>query len=117
MANVPPPPPEIENLPKWADDGQAKQEEKNWPDEEALRGQRNKNDLLWLKCYGVIVVLVAIFVTVLFVSSIGIWAFNYLMPEKWHWLSPEQLSKIQSILFSGGLGGIVTSIVQKHISK
>jgi len=45
------------------------------------------------------------------------WATHYLSPDKFHWLSDDQLSKIQSVLFSGGMGAVVSGIIQKQLKK
>ncbi len=34
-----------------------------------------------------------------------------------HWLDSQQLGKIQSILFSGGMGAVISGIVRKQIEK
>lgn len=58
-----------------------------------------------------------VFFAILFIGSLGSWAAHYLLPVKYHWLTVDQLSKIQSILFSGSIGGVVSLIAQKQISK
>jgi hypothetical protein len=58
-----------------------------------------------------------VFFAILFVGSLGAWSIHYLLPVDWHWLSEVQLSKIQSILFSGGIGGVISLIAQKQLSK
>lgn len=116
-SQVPPPPPDAERPPLWVADSRAKGEEKNWSDEDKLRGQKTKNDLLWLKVYGWIVVLLAIFITLIFVASLGIWCFHFLVGPQYIWLEQEQLNKIQDILFSGGLGAVLSFIAQRQISK
>lgn len=111
---VPPPPNEA---PAWIGDLKAKAEEDNWDKEDKLRGQKEKNDLLWLTAYGWVVTVSLVFFAVLFVGSLGSWAAHYLLPVQFHWLAGEQLSKIQSILFSGSIGGVVSLIAQKELSK
>ncbi len=115
--NQPVPPPEQSELPKWSKDPRAKAEEKNWPNEETLNGQKAENDRMWLKVYGYLVVGVAIVFTVLFVLSVLSWAIHHIAPESWNWLNPDQLSKIQSIIFSGSLGAIVSSVFKNKIEK
>ena len=117
MSDRPVPPPDNTELPRWADQAMAKAEVKGWPDEDELRGQRHRNDMLWLSCYGWIVVGITIIFTLLFVSSLVAWTWHYLAPVNWAWLTPEQLSKIQSIVFSSSLGAIVTTIIKRQIDK
>lgn len=111
---VPPPP---SDLPAWLGDLKATAEERNWDKEGKLRGQEEWNHLLWLKGYGVVVFLFLLFFALLFLGSLGSWAAHYLLPCEYHWLSEDQLSKIQSILFSGSIGGVVSIMAQKHLSK
>ena len=39
--------------------------------------------------------------TLIFVASIVSWTWHYLTPADWHWLTADQLSRIQSVIFSG----------------
>jgi hypothetical protein len=41
------------------------------------------------------------------------WLYHLLTPEWWHWLSPEQLFKLQNIV----TGGIIASIAASHVKK
>ncbi|VVT25172.1 hypothetical protein [Hoeflea sp. EC-HK425] len=116
MDKVPPPPPGIESPPKWADDGKANKEEENWPNESALKGQKAKNSMWALKAVGVVTVLLIFFFVIVFVCSLSFWLFHQMAPTYWHWLNEAQLSKIQSVIFSGAIGAIVSGYVQKHIS-
>lgn len=108
---IPEPP---KSLPNWVDFESAKLEQKNW---QTLDEIRERNDSRWLSVYGLIVVFLTLIFSVLFISSLVVWSWHYLAPICWTWLSSEQLSKVQSVLFSGGMGAIVSSIVQKQLSK
>ena len=114
-SEVPPPPDGLADSPSWADDSDAKQEEKLWAKEEKLRGTHIDNDITWARIFGYIVASLMVFFTVLFVGSLGAWFFHYLTP--WSWLSTDQLSKIQSVVFSGTIGAVVSSYAQKHVEK
>lgn len=107
------PPPEIGASPKWAD-SMAIAEERKWND---LDKVRNANDVRWLWVYGNIVVILTAVFAMLFIASLVTWAWHYLAPPSCGWLTPEQLSKVQSVLFSGGMGAVLSSIVQRQISK
>ncbi len=111
------PPPEESELPGWAEQFRALKEVRKWPDEDELKGIKNKNDARWLTCYGWLVVAATIFFTILFIASLAAWSWHYLAPTSWTWLTPDQLSKIQSVVFSGSLGAIVASIMKKQIEK
>jgi hypothetical protein len=53
----------------------------------------------------------------MFALSLIVWSWHYLAPACVTWLTAEQLSKIQSVIFSGSLGAIVTSILKKQLDK
>jgi len=112
---VPPPADSDLNLPKWADVSQAKAEERNWPDEDRLKGVKLRNDILWHRVYGWIVALMMIFFSLVFVASLGVWIIHYI--TAYGWLTDEQLSKIQSVIFSGSIGAVVSSYMQKQLLK
>lgn len=112
-----PPAPEGFQEPSWATDTMAQKEERFFPDEAALKGQRHKNDMAWLRAYGWVVVVLMWFFSILFIVSVFAWAWHYLMPVSCFWLSEEQLSKIQSVIFSGGLGGVVATVAQRQLAK
>jgi hypothetical protein len=111
------PPPDESAIPAWASDNKASKEVNNWGDDAALKGQLNKNDLLHLKIYGFVVAGGMVIFSVLYIVSLCIWVFHYIMPERFGFLVPEQLQKIQSILFSGSLGAVVSSVMTKRMSK
>lgn len=98
----------------WADDSAAKSEERMWGE---LDKTRVKNDVIWLRVYGWVLVALTVTFAVLFIASVVSWSWHYLCPTNWHWLDADQLSKVQSVIFSGGLGAILSSVVQKQISK
>lgn len=95
----------------------AQKEERYFPDEDALKGQRHKNDMVWLRAYGLVVVILMCFFSFLFVVSVFAWAWHYLMPTSYFWLTEDQLSKIQSVIFSGSLGGVVATVAQRQLAK
>lgn len=84
-----------------------------WGDDNALKGLQlqNQGRLLWT--WGWIVPGLMIVFTLLFAASILVWSWHYLTPCGF--LTPEQLSKIQSVIFSGSLGAIVSSYFQKKL--
>lgn len=112
-------------IPQWADE-RAVEEVRKWPDETALRGQKTRNQLWALQLAGYLVpgLMIALFVS--FVAALGIWVWHFLTPEAcvtvkdgppdcYHWLTADQLSRIQSVIFSGALGAIVSRLAQKHL--
>ena len=117
MAKVPPPPPGTEKPPKWAGNSFAKREEENWPNEDALKGQKAKNSMWALKAMGVVTVILIIFFVFIFIVSLSCWLFHQVAPSGYQRMDEAQLSKIQSVIFSGSIGAIVSGYVQKHISN
>ena len=111
------PPPEQAELPGWFDQSRAKREAHEWTNEAKLKGIQHNNDARWLTCYGYLLVIAMIFFTLLFLLSLGAWSWHYLAPFRWTWLTADQLSKIQSVVFSGSLGAIVASIMRKQLEK
>lgn len=104
---------ELRATPQWATT-EAKTEDKNW---DSLDHVRKANDTQWLRLYGKLVLVVTLVFTLVFLGSLLVWAWHYLAPVCWHWLEPGQLSKIQSLLFSGGMGAVVSNIIRTQISK
>jgi len=111
---VPPRTDSYGETPSWVD-SLAEKEEKNWPYEEKLKAVQFENDIRWYQWYGWIVVVLMIVFVVLFLSSLIILVIHYITPVDF--LSEEKLGKIQSIIFSGTIGAIVTGILQKQIDK
>lgn len=105
-------PSSIEESPAWASDINALKEEKNWPDLDKLKAE-NK---FWLvRVIGWIAPVAMVIFSLVFVAFFVSWSLHYLLPECWQWLKDEQLSKIQSVIFSGAIGAIVSSYVKKQI--
>lgn len=112
-------PPEVPPLsfktPLWAGgDGPATKEEAEWSDLEKVR---KTNDHRWLRAYGWITLIFTIAFALLFLVSLGVIAWHYLAHDCWTWLEPERVSKIQSLLFSGGMGAILSAAAKKQIDK
>ncbi|TFL16018.1 hypothetical protein [Jannaschia formosa] len=112
-----PPPLDGGETPDWADDSKAKAETKYWGNDKKLKDAKTWADAAWARSYGFVVIILLVVFSVLFAGSLLAWSLHYLLPESWHWLSDEQLSKIQSVLFSGSLGGVLSFVAQKQISK
>jgi hypothetical protein len=114
MTDDPVPPPK-DDPPLWTIDPKARNEEKYFGDEDLLKGVRVENEVRWLKAYGLIVPVMMWFFAFLYLAALTSYALHFLTP--YVWLSDAQLSKIQSIIFSGSVGAFVASVVLKHHSK
>lgn len=111
------PPPESGAPPDWAGDSNAEAEEKHWGNEEKLLDAKTWADILWARAYGAVMIAILVVFAILFLGSLVSWSLHYILPNKYLWLSVEQLSKIQSVVFSGSLGGMVSLIAQKQLMK
>lgn len=111
---TPVPPPVIGDPPQWADGGMATDEDIRWSElDEVKRG----NDRRWLRVYGWVVVAITVTFTFIFLSSLLVWAAHYLLPEKCLWLTDAQIAKVQSVLFSGGMGAVISSVIKRQFDK
>jgi len=52
-----------------------------------------------------------------FVAAFIIWGYHYCAPQSWTWLTAIQLDKIQSVIFSGGMGAVISGIIRNQLSK
>jgi hypothetical protein len=98
----------------WANKDAAVDEERNWP---SLSDVKEANDRIWLRFYGFIVIAIAVTFTFIFLSSLVVWAVHYILPKHCLWLDADQLSKIQSVLFSGGMGAVITSVIKRQMDR
>ena len=112
-SGIPESPAELKKLPSWATID-ARKEDKGWDDLEKVKLQ---NDKMWLTVYGKILLGITIVFAVAFMAALLAWVWHYLSPKGWHWLEDYQLSKIQSVLFSGGMGAIISNIIRTQIEK
>jgi len=99
----------------WAK-GQPQQEVNAWS---SLDDIRRFNDGRWLRVYGWMVVLLTVAFGLAFLAAFLIWGWHHIVPAKepWIWLEAHQLNKIQSVLFSGGMGAIISGIIRAQLAK
>lgn len=121
MDETPPPaeqtpkvPPPGAELPLWADSSMAEDEKRNWS---ALEVVNHQNDVRWAKVYGWVVVSATVAVTATALVIFLVWTWHYIAPSKWTWIDVTRLEHLQSIIFSGGLGAIVSTIIQRQVTK
>lgn len=109
---------DLKGTPKWATGGE-KAEERNWG---SLDQVKLDNDISWLKHYGLMTLMFGWAFAVIFLLSLSAWVWHYIgLPEafgvKLYWLDTAHLEKIQSMLFSSGMGAVVSGIIRNQISK
>jgi hypothetical protein len=111
----PPPPPEWAEGQEWTKDAAAQAEKSQWPDQASMQGTKDENTLRLLRHSGKIAVCLMWFFALVFVCSMTVWLVHYLTP--YGWLSETQLSKIQTVIFSGSIGALVSGFAQKHMAQ
>ncbi len=112
---------ELQSAPPWAK-GDAKLEYKKWSH---LEDVKLNNDKWWFTCYGWLLVSITIAFGLSFLIAFGIWTWHHLTPHCpdlsapgcWQWLDEQQLGKIQSVLFSGGMGAIISGVIRGQMKK
>lgn len=104
---------ELTPPPRWATID-ARNEDSKWND---LEGTKRNNDKRWLVVYGWVLLAITLTFSLAFIAAFMTWVFHYIAPYHWHWLEEQQLNKIQSVLFSGGMGAIISSIIRTQIEK
>ena len=104
----------LQQVPKWAELGAARKEEQKWDE---LEETKRKHDKRWLAHYGWIVVVLTWIFAGIFAIALLCWVWHYIGPANWYWLDDARLSKIQSILFSSGMGAVVSGMVRGQLGK
>jgi len=112
-AEIPPATESEAFVPTWAG-RRAHGETEKW---DALDNIRLVNDSLWLRAYGVVVLIISISFATVFIAAFIVWSWHYMVPQDWTWLQAGQLDKIQSILFSGGMGAVISGIIRTQLAK
>ena len=101
----------------WQAESRVSGETQAWADEKAIKGARDANTVSFLRHSGWIGIVFMYFVAFVFIISIAIWFVHFLAPDQWQWLSETQLSKIQTVIFSGSFGAILSAYAQRHLNQ
>lgn len=106
------PPPERENSPKWLKDSLANLEVENF---DKLDKINKRNQSWWLFTIGIcgVVLIIALFAG--FILTFVTWVIHQI--SNCGWLDSVKLSKIESVIFSGTMGAILTTAAQKYIKS
>lgn len=113
MTEIPTPTREWEEEEPWVDDALAQFEEQTDPLDAQLREQDKRNRLRFKKATGRIIVWSVYLVWLLLTVGVSIWAWHFLTP--YNFLSPHQLEKLQSVIFSGSMGAVVSVLARNYI--
>lgn len=116
VADTPPdiPAPSVGESPAWAEAGLAQAEKRAWSE---LDDVQTKNDVRWARTYGFILVAATITVTGVALGIFVIWAWHYVARDSWTWIDAPRLEHLQSVVFSGGMGAIVSGIIQRQLAR
>lgn len=110
---VPPPDPEWAQDQPWEADSLATLEETGDPLDAQLLEQDKRNRLNFKKATGRVIIWAVYLLAVLLAIGLLIWAWHFLTP--WGFLEPHQLEKLQSTIFSGTLGAVVSVLARNYV--
>ena len=83
--------------------------------EQDIDNQKSENRVFFLKWVRWIMPVLFTFFILIFCSSVLVWAIHYL--TSYSWLKPEQLDKIESVIFSGSIGAVVGISFKTYLEK
>lgn len=112
---IPGPPPEFAEEEPWRDDSLAQFEEERDPWDAQIQTQDKRNRLAFKKATGRLIVWSVYGFWLVLALAFGVWAFHYITP--WCFLSDDQLTKIQSVIFSGTLGAVIATLSKNYIDR
>lgn len=101
----------------WQAESRVSGETQEWDNEKAIQNARDENTVSFLHHSGWIGIVFMYFVALVFIISIAIWFVHFLVPDQWQWLTETQLSKIQTVIFSGSFGAILSAYAQRHLNQ
>lgn len=118
--NVPAPPPEggaaDSKAQKEADFVQNKSEpSEDW--DEWARTSRIRRDELLRRIFFYAVAGLMILAAILLAITAAVWVLHLIGPNCWRWLQPNEVEKLQVILFSGGVSSLATLIGRRILKE
>lgn len=96
----------------WEDDPLATFESEDDHLEAQLRAQDKRNRLDFSRAIGQVVTIFIYFAAALLFAGLGVLAFHYLTP--FGWLEPDEVDHLQSMVFSGTLGAVVSMLAKRY---
>lgn len=112
---APPPPDDWKAEQPWEDDSLAVFEVQSDPLDAQLREQDKRNRLSFKKVTGRLIVASVVLFWLLITVSLIVWTWHFITP--WGFLEEPQLVKIQSIIFSGTLGALISTMARGYIER
>ena len=74
----------------------------------------HKNKIGVLQHSGILVIVALWLFSLAFAFTFCIWLWHFLASSSYGWLNGDQLSKIQTLIFSGTLGAVASSVIQRY---
>jgi hypothetical protein len=115
--DTPPPSQEWQNEQPWEDDSLAQFETERDPLDAQLMEQDKRNRLAFKKATGRIIVWAVYLLSALLAVGLFIWAWHFLAPTTWGFLKPPQLEKLQSTIFSGTIGAVISILAKNYLKN
>ena len=100
-----------------SDSSQTPLEEQEDSHELELRGKVHKFFSSILSVVQIIVILTMLIFWMAFVYIFIIILIHLTLPEGAHWLAEIEIAKLQSVIFSGAIGGVATLVTQRMLVK
>ena len=82
----------------------------------AVRGEHDRTET-FRNHFEIIAIVGMYLVAGLVFSSVLVWFWHILMPQKWHYLNSDQISAIQNLATGGLIVGIVLGHVRKRLGQ
>src|SRR3990167_6943481 len=113
MTDTPPPSPEWTAEEPWREDSLAQFEGQTDPLDAQLQEQDKLNRLRFKKATGRIIVWSVYGMWILLAVGLAVWTWQFLTP--YPFLGPHQIEKLQSVIFSGSLGAVISVLARNYI--
>ncbi|MGV9005282.1 MAG: hypothetical protein ACOH1H_00950 [Brevundimonas sp.] len=115
MTDAPPPPEEWQQEQPWEDDSLALFEGQRDPLDAQIQEQDKRNRLRFKKATGRIIVWSVYGMWGLLAIGLLVWTWHFLTPCPF--LEPHQIEKLQSVIFSGSLGAVISILARNYIRE
>lgn len=113
--SVPPPDEDWLNQKDWVGDPAAARENEAQGYLDQIDKVKTGAKIRAIRHSGFLVVALMYFGAILMMSTVSIWFWHYLAPERWCWMTEEHLRQIQTIVFSGSFAAVISIVAQQYI--
>ena len=115
--DVPPPDNDWEKGKGWLHDNAAKAEQQKFDDENALRSSKARAHRLFIRTLTSLGIWTLVAIWIALIAIFASYILHLLMPECWYWMSPKKIQKLETTLFSGGVGAVLVSFLRSHLDS